>query len=163
MIRSETQAQNLEFIGKRILVVEDDFLLAADLCCALRDLGATVLGPAPTSFYALSLLGRRGVDAAVLDIRLYGKDDFEVAEELRTRRIPMVFATARSAEEIPVKFRSEPRLSKPYHMTGLVSLVGELLKSPVMPLASTILPIRDKPLGWETRLVLAVAGSLRLP
>ena len=68
--------------GKRIVVVEDDFLLATDICRELRELGATVLGPAPTPFYAAQLIGRRRIDAAVLDVRLHGTTVFEVADML---------------------------------------------------------------------------------
>ena len=48
--------------GKRIVVVEDDYLLANDICRELRELGATVLGPAPTPFYATQLIGRRKIE-----------------------------------------------------------------------------------------------------
>ena len=57
--------------GKRIVVVEDDFVLATDICRTLRELGATVLGPAPTPFYAMHLIGGKKIDAAVLDVRLH--------------------------------------------------------------------------------------------
>ena len=51
--------ERTELNGKRIVVVEDDYLLANDICRELRDLGATVLGPAPTPFYAKHLIGRK--------------------------------------------------------------------------------------------------------
>ncbi len=58
---------------KRILVVEDDRAAGEALCAELRDAGAIALGPAPTTFYALQLLGRRGIDAAVLDTELHAR------------------------------------------------------------------------------------------
>ena len=61
MIKVEAKPHVVDLNGKRILVAEDDYFLATDICRDLRELGATVLGPAPTSFYALSLLGRLGV------------------------------------------------------------------------------------------------------
>ena len=87
MAMEDTQDLN----GKRIIVVEDDYLLATDLCRELRNLGATVLGPAPTPFYAMQLVGRKKIDAAVLDVRLHGTTVFEVAEMLQERGIPIMF------------------------------------------------------------------------
>ena len=80
--------------GKRIVVVEDDFVLATDICRTLRELGATVLGPAPTPFYAMHLIGGKKIDAAVLDVRLHGTTVFEVADLLLDRGVPIIFATA---------------------------------------------------------------------
>jgi len=113
-------------LGKRVLVVEDDYLLATDICRALNDLGATVLGPAPTPFYALNLLGRRGVDTAVLDIRLHNSDVFEVADELMRRGVPMIFATAYGAAAIPIRFQDVPRLDKPLDHAKLLQMVQVL-------------------------------------
>lgn len=117
---------DIDLSGKRILVVEDDYLLATDICRDLRELGATVLGPAPTPFYALSLLGRRGVDGAVLDVRLHGTDVFEVADELTGRGIPFVFATGVGDEAIPARYQDAPHISKPFERIDLVHLVRSL-------------------------------------
>jgi len=166
MTKVETGPAVIDLNGKRILVAEDDYLLATDICRDLRELGATVLGPAPTSFYALSLLGRRGVDGAVLDIKLHGKDVFEVAEELWMRRIPMIFATAKEAEEIPPKFRHAPRLGKPFDRGELVAMVRTILEAEIVPRVEPMTPPERKrvPAGsWEERLALSVARSMRLP
>jgi CheY-like chemotaxis protein len=70
--------------GKRIIVVEDDALLALDVADQLQSFGATVLGPAPTAYYARQLIGpeRRRLDGAVLDIHLHGQDVYELADIL---------------------------------------------------------------------------------
>lgn len=114
-------------LGRRILVVEDDYIVATDICRGLSDLGATVLGPAPTPFYALALLGRRGVDIAVLDIKLHGQDVFEVAEELTSRGTPIVFVTAMGAKTLPTAFRQCPVLAKPVDPHRLHAMLAETL------------------------------------
>jgi DNA-binding response OmpR family regulator len=124
---------NTPLLGARILLVEDDHLLAADLSAFLADQGAIVLGPAPTPFYALSLLGRRGADAAVLDVRLHGTDVFDVAAELVRRGIPMVFATALPAEDLPLAYRRYPVVQKPFDAAHLVHTIRRLLARPIMP------------------------------
>ncbi|MEZ6016689.1 MAG: response regulator [Planctomycetota bacterium] len=99
---------------RRILVVEDNFVLAESMRFALEEFGCTVVGPAPTSERALQLLAREAVDGAVLDIDLQGKSSAPVAEELTRRQTPFVFLTGyESAALLPEKFHSWTRLSKP--------------------------------------------------
>ena len=116
----------MDLAGRRILVVEDDANLAASLCAALRERGATVLGPAPTPFYAMSLIGRRGVDGAVLDIRLHGTTVFEVADELTSRGTPLVFATPYGPEMVPSRHRHQPVVTKPFDEKSIGTLVKHL-------------------------------------
>jgi len=117
-----------DLTGRRILVVEDDYSVAVDICDDLRKVGATVLGPAPTSHYAYNLLlGRRGVDGAILDIRLHGADVFDLARELRERGVPMVFATGYSGD-IPAAFLGTPLLSKPIASDQLIRVVDDLIR-----------------------------------
>ena len=79
--------------GKRILIVEDEFLIAATACEMLQELGAHVVGPASTISEALALAEREDVDVALLDINLHGQSSAAVAARLETRGIPIVFAT----------------------------------------------------------------------
>lgn len=125
--------------GKRIVVVEDDFLLATDICRDLRDLGATVLGPAPTPFYAMHLIGGKKVDAAVLDVRLHGTTVFEIADVLQEQGIPILFATAYDQNSLPVRFRGAPLLEKPLNRQKLMAEIYALTRQPVIP-ASRIAP-----------------------
>jgi DNA-binding response OmpR family regulator len=116
--------------GKRIVVVEDDFLLATDICRELRELGATVLGPAPTPFYATQLIGRRKVDAAVLDVRLHGTNVFSVADLLRDKGVPILFATAYDRAVIPARFQEARLLKKPLDRKNLLSEIIAMIKHP---------------------------------
>ena len=121
--------------GKRIVVVEDDFLLATDICRDLRELGATVLGPAPTPFYATQLIGRRKIDAAVLDIRLHGATVFEVADQLRDQGVPILFASAYDRKAIPLRFQETCLLEKPLDRKRLVSEIVAMTRQRTAPVA----------------------------
>lgn len=123
----------MDLNGKRIVVVEDDYLLATELCRELRDLGATVLGPAPTPFYALQLINRKRIDAAVLDVRLHGTMVFEVADRLVGQGVPILFATGLSREELPGRFRSAELLEKPLDSWRIAARVNEMTHRPVPP------------------------------
>ncbi|MBD8066934.1 response regulator [Devosia sp. PTR5] len=122
----------MELKGKRILVVEDDYYLADEVCQELRREGAVVLGPAPTPFYALQLLGRRGVDGAVLDVHLHGKTVFGLADELVRRGTPIVFATAYGEDVFPERHKRSPRLIKPFRREELIEHLSTLGQPPTL-------------------------------
>lgn len=127
--------------GKRIVVVEDDYMLATDICRTLRDHGATVLGPAPTPFYAMHLIGRKKIDAAVLDIRLHGTNVFEVADKLREQGVPIIFATGLDRNTIPGRFQDLPMLTKPFDRQRLVHEIQAMTRRPVARPVSQARPI----------------------
>ena len=136
--------------GKRIVVVEDDFLLATDICRELRDLGATVLGPAPTPFYATQLIGRRRIDAAVLDIRLHGTTVFDVADLLRSQGVPILFATAHDRSALPIRFRGSSVIEKPLDRKRLINEIVAMTHQPTVQPAivaqgPSVLPLREVP------------------
>jgi DNA-binding response OmpR family regulator len=72
----------------RILVVEDEYLLADELALELEERGAVVLGPVPTVARALDLLtAEAALDGAILDVNLAGEPAFPVADRLFSRRV----------------------------------------------------------------------------
>lgn len=119
-----------ELFGKRIVVVEDDYLLASDICRELREHGATVLGPAPTPFYATQLIGNRKIDAAVLDVRLHGATVYEVADLLVGRGVPIIFATAVPRAELPKRFQMASVFQKPLDRSLLLAEIVSAIKRP---------------------------------
>lgn len=125
------------FAGRRILVVEDHFVLAESMRFSLEGLGCQVVGPAPTAARALELLDFGPVDAAVLDIDLRGQSSAEVAEELVRRGTPFVFLTGYEfAALLPEAFHRWTCLSKPVDPEVLVCTLGaELARSGGMPQA----------------------------
>jgi CheY-like chemotaxis protein len=99
--------------GKRILVVEDEFIIAAMAEDMLTELGATVVGPAATLAKALFLAETEHFDAAVLDVNMHGVRIDPVAKALSERGVPMVFATGYgecTLDDAP----HAPILDKPY-------------------------------------------------
>ena len=79
--------------GRRILVVEDEFLIALDIEDTLRNLGCEVMGPAATVGEALALVETAVPDAAVLDVRLGDHSTGDIARELRQRGVPFMVLT----------------------------------------------------------------------
>ena len=110
--------------GSRILVVEDEYLLAQDLARALRLGGAEIIGPAATVSAALALLSGSAVtDGAVIDVNLRGQDAYPVADALLNRGIPFVFATGYDPGNIPSRYDSVPRCEKPVRATRIAELI----------------------------------------
>jgi DNA-binding response OmpR family regulator len=106
--------------GYRLLVVEDDYFVAQDLCATLRDYGATVLGPAPSISSARSLVNALRPDCVLLDINLDGELAFELARELQARGVRAVFTTGYDATFVPQHLRHTVCLQKPVDATALL-------------------------------------------
>ncbi len=100
---------------RRILLVEDDYVIAMDMADMLKGFGVEVMGPAGTVAQALSLLASdpAGPDFAILDLDLHGTPSYAVADMLMTRGTPLLFITGFSADAVPARYRSCPRLEKP--------------------------------------------------
>jgi CheY-like chemotaxis protein len=109
-------------LGLKILLVEDEYLVASDLADALGDLGARVIGPAGTVRDALSLIEKeeRHLDAAVLDINLRDERIYPVADELQAAGVPFVFTTGYDAAVIPTAYAEIPRCPKPVNYRHLI-------------------------------------------
>jgi CheY-like chemotaxis protein len=100
--------------GGRVLVVEDDYLLAEDLCEQLLCWGAEVMGPVATVADALALLEAGPAPLmAILDIGLGSEMVYPVADALRTRGIPFIFATGYDSGDLPEAYASVPVAEKP--------------------------------------------------
>ena len=104
-----------ELEGRRFLVVEDEYFIAADMTASLEALGIEVVGPAASVAEALALIGRDGdrLDGAVLDIKLGNERVYPVADALRGRGIPFIFATGYDAAVVPKAYADVPRCEKP--------------------------------------------------
>lgn len=103
----------------RILIVEDEMLVAMNLEDMLLDLGHEVAGIASRLEPALSLAAEGHFDLALLDVNLAGSQSFPVAEILRQRNIPFLFATGYGIKGIIEEFRSYPVLQKPFRAVDL--------------------------------------------
>ena len=107
--------------GRRLLVVEDDYVLAEDLKRELELMGAEVLGPAPSVEGALRLLSvEPRPDVVLLDLNLGGEMAFPVADALQERGILFAFTTGYEAWTILGAYAHILRFDKPVEMQRLV-------------------------------------------
>jgi DNA-binding response OmpR family regulator len=118
--------------GLRILVVEDDFLLAETVVRALDRAGCVVIGPAGPCDRAVELAGRSDVDVALLDINLHGEHCYSAAWLLLERKVPFAFMTAYSRSYIPSELASVAVLAKPFDETELLTMVAKLARGDVL-------------------------------
>jgi DNA-binding response OmpR family regulator len=116
-----------ELEGARILVVEDEFLVAMLLEDILESAGCVVAGPIPRIADALAAVDRETYDAAVLDVNLAGERIDPVANALSQRNIPFMFVTGYSATAVPGGFAERPRLCKPFKMGDLLNTLSNLV------------------------------------
>ena len=107
----------------RILIVEDEPLIAMMLEDFLDALDRQLAGTADSVASALPLVEAGGFDAAILDVNLRDEQSWPVAEALAARGIPFVFATGGSAADLPEAWRDRPTLAKPF----TIDAVGQAL------------------------------------
>jgi DNA-binding NtrC family response regulator len=112
--------------GCRVLIVEDEWLLANDLEAALKSLGADVTALVGDIDDARGQLAEGRFDVGVIDVNLRGHNAFELADELQRQGIPFVFATGYSAEVIPSRFANVDRWEKPFDQHSLAKYVLQL-------------------------------------
>jgi DNA-binding response OmpR family regulator len=112
--------------GRRILLVEDDPIIALDIKTMLEDAGAIVSGPAADLTTAFRLAEQHAHDAAVLDVRLERDDTLPLATILLERRLPFLFQTS-DARLVTGLFPGVPILRKPFRPEHLVASLAELL------------------------------------
>jgi CheY-like chemotaxis protein len=109
--------------NRRILVVDDEPLIAMLLGDWLIELGCEVVGPAHSVDDALSLLHEGQVHGAFLDVSMGTGNSYAVAEALQQRQVPMIFATGHVAESIDARFRQVRTLAKPFDFAAVQSAV----------------------------------------
>jgi CheY-like chemotaxis protein len=106
--------------GLRILVVEDELLIALALEDILLSFDCQVIGPVSQVDEALAAARSERFDGALLDVNVRGKLVYPVAEELMARNVPIVFCSGYSDTSImPPRFRALPQIAKPYDDTVL--------------------------------------------
>jgi CheY-like chemotaxis protein len=100
--------------NRRILVVEDEMMVAMLIEDVLKGLGCVIVGPVSKLDAAIHIAKEEDFDAAILDITIRGGQVFPVAQVLMERHIPFVFASGYADWALPENFRGRPRLSKPF-------------------------------------------------
>jgi CheY-like chemotaxis protein len=100
--------------GVRVLIVEDEALVAMLLEDMLEDMGCVLAGAASSLTQALESAGAVDLDVAILDMNLGGQPVLPVAEALAARGKPFIFATGYGESGVPESFRDRPTLQKPF-------------------------------------------------
>ncbi|HVV92049.1 MAG TPA: PAS domain S-box protein [Hyphomicrobiales bacterium] len=124
--------------GRRIMVIEDEPLVALEMEAHLADAGCTVLGPAVTVEAAARLIAEGGFDAALLDGNLHGRRVDDLAAALARAGTPFAFVTGYGREALPAGFRDAPLLAKPFRPEQLIAAVEALLAAP----PADVIPLR---------------------
>jgi CheY-like chemotaxis protein len=133
----ESERGKLE--GKRILVIEDEPLVAMDLESSLMAAGCEVVGPAGTIEEAKSLVADGRYDAALLDVNLAGHPVDEIAAALTQKNCPFAFVTGYGREALPRGFRDAVVLGKPFGQEQLLAAIEVLLYQ-----RKDVVPLRQK-------------------
>jgi DNA-binding NarL/FixJ family response regulator len=114
----------------RVLIVEDDLLVAMYIEQVVRDAGCEVVGPAAQLSEALELIQSERFDLAVLDVQLRrGEVVFPVVDALERRGIPFVFTTAYGAAGLLSRYGQNSVLKKPFSQTALQQRITELIQT----------------------------------
>lgn len=121
------QAGSTLLEGKRILVVEDEPLLALDIAGQLEDAGAFVVGPAGNGAAALSLIEQYRFHAALLDANLGGHRVDEIAASLAGKNVPFAFVSGYGRGSLPGAFDDAELLSKPFDRNQLLEMTAKLI------------------------------------
>jgi two-component SAPR family response regulator len=118
MERTDVRADSLT--GLRVLIVEDDYIVATECGAVLRKHGARVLGPVPDVARARASLVVESPDCILLDINLKGEMVFDLAREIAMRGIAIIFTTGYDNTVVPASLRTRPFLQKPVEAHALI-------------------------------------------
>jgi CheY-like chemotaxis protein len=113
--------------GRRILLVEDELLVAMMLEDVLRGEGCVLVGPVGRVEAALKAAREERLDAAILDVNLAGVRVDPIARALAERKIPFVFTTGYDRGMLPAEYANRPTLAKPFKPAQLVEALQALL------------------------------------
>ena len=114
--------------GLRVLVIEDEGMVAFFIEDMLAEMGHEVGAVASRMQEALDLARTGTFDLAIVDVNLDGQPSYPVAQVLRERGIPFVFATGYGAKGLDAQFAGSPILAKPFVLADLHKLLPEILK-----------------------------------
>ncbi len=112
---------------KRVLVVEDEYLIRMLLEDMLADLGYGVAAAVGTVAEASEIAASAEFSVAILDVNLDGQEIFPVADILAGRSLPFVFVTGYGERSLPDRYRNRPALQKPFQAEQLSATLADLL------------------------------------
>jgi DNA-binding NtrC family response regulator len=121
--------------GIRILLVEDEALIAWDTAERIRTCGADVLGPAASVAQACALLDSGAPDAAVLNVNLRRQSLLPLLDKLKLRGVPFIFATGYSQDTLPDEYAGCTFITKPFETGKLLQALATAFAKAREPLS----------------------------
>lgn len=117
--------------GFRVLVVEDEVIIAMLLEDFVEELGGEVVGPVQSASRAMKLIETEEIGAATLDVNVAGGNVYDAAAALESRSIPFVFVTGYSGlPGCPTEFTDTPTLKKPFTLDELAAVFDAVIEDP---------------------------------
>jgi DNA-binding response OmpR family regulator len=113
--------------ARRVLIVEDEAMIAGLIQSILSAAGWSVVGPVATLERALETIERERLDAALLDIRINGHDAYAMADVLTGRRIPFIFVSGFTRKQMPPGYRDCAYIAKPFTPDAILALLEEVV------------------------------------
>lgn len=120
--------------GLRVLLVEDEMMVALLVESMLLDLGHEVIGPVGRLDRAVAMAEREIIDFAIIDVNINGGKAYPIAAALAARGIPFIFATGYGRAGLAAPFEDRPTLQKPYRFEDLRAAIEAVRGSPLAPL-----------------------------
>lgn len=130
--------RNEALLGRAVLVVEDEWIVAVELDNELTAMGCRVVGPVPSVSEAMAILAGQRVDVALVDIELGEDTGYPIAHASQARNVPVVFLTGYNATTLAPEFRHLRCLEKPVGARALaVALTAALANARTGPAAGS--------------------------
>lgn len=117
-----------EMSCRRVLIVEDESMVAMLLEDMLTDLGHEVVATVGQMDRAAELVAGAAIDVAILDVNLNGERTYSLATVLKSRGVPFIFATGYGAAGLNEEWRSAPILGKPFQAKDLNRVMREVFE-----------------------------------
>ena len=116
-----------ELSNRKVLVVEDEMMIAMLIEDMLDEFGCKLVGLATNVPRALDLIGKEPVEIAVLDLNLDGQDTYAIADALQRKNVPFIFATGYGSTGLRQEYGNRPVLQKPFQARDLETALTEAL------------------------------------
>jgi DNA-binding response OmpR family regulator len=124
------EPSRVPLLGRRVLVIEDEYFLADDIARALSSLGAEIIGPVAEIEEAQRIVNAgTAIDGAVLDLNIRSEMAFPLARTLRANQVPFLFTTGYDKNSIQAEFQDVQLWEKPLDVPGMaLALTALMLK-----------------------------------
>jgi two-component SAPR family response regulator len=115
------------YTGRRVLVVDDEPLIASLIADWLEELGCEVAGPVSSASAALQTAALAKLDAAFLDVTIGDGNSFALAKQLSAQGVAVAFITGHDPSSLPAGFSSIPVLGKPFDLDAISRMLDRML------------------------------------